>query len=87
MKRILFYFLLLLPINSYAEVVSGTTGDCTWNLDTATGVLTISGNGKTDDYWAWLSGQFPEWYNYKDHITQVVVEPGCTFIGCDCFYL
>ena len=29
---------------------SGTTGDCTWSFDESTGTLTISGQGKMDNY-------------------------------------
>ncbi len=28
----------------------GVTGDCTWSFDTATGVLTVSGQGAMADY-------------------------------------
>ena len=36
--------------DSAAGVLSGTTGDCTWELDPSTGVLTISGSGAMAAY-------------------------------------
>ena len=56
-----------------SNITSGTTGDCTWVLDN--GHLTISGNGKMEDYsyddllpWGWA-------------ITSVTIEDGVTSIG------
>ena len=44
--------LTLAPLGTFSltanAATSGTTGDCTWTLDGT--VLTISGNGKMDDY-------------------------------------
>ena len=33
-------------VSSTGESYSGTTGDCKWSLDSNTGTLTISGDGK-----------------------------------------
>lgn len=59
---------------SAAVASSGTTGDCTWTLNGDK--LTISGNGRMKD-----SG-------YKDYgysFTELVIEPGVTYIGRDAF--
>ena len=45
------------------DSASGTTGDCIWNYDSKTRTLTISGNGRMQDYYdsytnPWISWQF-----------------------------
>ena len=58
---------------------SGTTGDCTWTLDDE-GVLTISGNGKMQDF---------EWnpdLPWGQEISKVIIENGVTSIGDYSFY-
>ena len=60
-----------------AETYNGTTGDCTWTFDSATGTLTISGSGAMAAY---TSSSMP-WAAYKDNITSVVIEDGVTSIG------
>ena len=54
----------------------GITGDCTWSFDAGTGVLTISGNGKMEDYNEW--GGAP-WHGLK--IKSTVIENGVKNIG------
>ena len=63
----------LMAVNSFAAT-NGTTGDCTWTLD-SDGVLTISGKGKMKDY-SW--NEAPSW---GTSITKVVIENGVTSIG------
>ena len=68
----------IMPVSIFAaEVTSGTTGDCTWTLDGT--VLTISGNGKMDDYsdigrtpWGW-------------NITEAIIKNGVVNIGSYAF--
>ena len=61
------------------SVVSGQCGDAlTWELDTDTGVMTISGTGEMYDY--------PEFSQYSDAASSVVIEEGCTSIGANAFY-
>lgn len=60
-----------------ANVLSGTTGDCSWTLDGT--VLTISGNGKTDNYY-WDDTP------WGCDITEVIVEDGVTYLGDKIFY-
>ena len=61
----------LMAVESFAAdpVKSGTTGECTWTLDGT--VLTISGNGKMEDY-------YKPW---GKSITEVIIENGVTSIG------
>ncbi|MBR2978023.1 MAG: leucine-rich repeat protein [Oscillospiraceae bacterium] len=81
-----------LPIETAAEPVaaelqatySGTCGDdLTWNLDTATGVLAISGTGAMTN---WSSSSNVPWYSYRSKIKTVTIGNGVTSIGNDAFY-
>lgn len=65
-------------------VASGTFTDTnvTWCLD-SDGVLTIAGQGKTDDYDS-KTGQ--PYTDYKTDIKKVVVEEGVTYLGYRLFY-
>ncbi|MDD6645728.1 MAG: leucine-rich repeat protein [Oscillospiraceae bacterium] len=62
---------------------SGTTGDCTWTYVASTQTLTISGNGKTGDYY-WYD-ECP-WYDFSKSIKEIVIENGVTSIGEYTFY-
>ncbi len=70
-----------------AEQVSGTCGaegdNLTWELDTDTGELTISGSGAMEDYS--LSTASP-WYSYRSSIKTVNISDGVTNIGDYTFY-
>ena len=63
--------------DSSAEVMSGTTGGCTWTLDGTK--LTISGNGAIADY------DFSKPSPWERSITEVVIENGVTSIGNGAF--
>jgi len=69
-------------------VVSGTCGaSATWELDTSTGVLTVSGTGAMDNYkdaLGWTDSA--PWDDYVDDITSVTVGDGITCIGNNAFY-
>ena len=78
MKRLLLLYLLFLPILAFAETYTGTTGGCSWSLNTSTGILTISGNGAIGDY---TSGKQLPWYNYTSSIKTVTIQSGVTRIG------
>ena len=68
-----------------AETYSGTCGDdLTWELDTDTGVLTISGTGKMYDYNYNLSPA--PWRTYDSKVKTVVINFGVTSIGDLAFY-
>lgn len=61
---------------------SGTCGDnVTWTLDD-TGVLTISGTGKMDN---WESTSEVPWYSVRGTITSAVISDGVTAIGKNAF--
>ena len=85
--------LILLPINDFAvkaaEYTTSTsnsdsiidTGACgedvTWSYNDRYGTLTISGEGKMDDY----TNDDSPWASYKDSITQVEIKNGVSNIG------
>ena len=61
------------------ETYSGECGtNVTWNLDTSTGLLRISGNGEMCSYSSYDS--YP-WYSYISQIKKVVISEGVTSIG------
>lgn len=80
-------------ITAYAATRSGTTGELSWSLDTGTGVFTLSGNGRSDDYSNSITDRAP-WYgwsvldakNYRDMIKSVVIGDGVTYLGNYLFY-
>ncbi len=69
----------LTAVNSFAadEITSGVTGDCIWSLDGT--VLTISGNGKMEDY------DYFEKKPWGTLITKAIIENGVTSIGGEAF--
>ena len=58
---------------------SGATGDCTWTLDN--GVLTISGNGRMEDYNYFSDSKAP----WGTDIIQVIISNGVTNVGAHAF--
>ena len=64
------------------EYHSGTCGDnLDWELED--GVLTISGTGMMENY----SGSIhPDWYEFRESISSVVIESGATNIGSYAFH-
>ena len=57
----------------------GASGDnLTWALNTATGVLTISGTGEMADYHTSMPAP---WYEYASSVKTVVIEDGVASIG------
>ena len=84
MKQKLFTLFLVLVASvgtMYAEVYAGSCGeDLTWELNTETGVLTISGSGAMNDY-----DIRQPWYDYKTFITSVSLPYGLTSIGSYAF--
>ena len=81
MKRIILSLCLLFPLLAWADD-SGTTGDCTWYFEEATGTLTVSGNGQMGDYASWSK---PPYESYKNQIINVILEQGVTNIGNSAF--
>ena len=76
----------MLPVIGKAEVVNGTTGDCTWILNTETGLLTISGNGAMGNIGINVDNCVVGVDN-RDFVKSVVIESGVTTIGVRSFYL
>ena len=72
-----------------AAVYSGTCGaagneaNVTWELDTETGRLEISGSGPMTHYWSLTD--IP-WYNYRQYVTSISVRYGVTAIGHHALY-
>lgn len=84
MKKLFITLMLMLTMmfcmtsNVSAETYSGNCGyDLKWTMNTDTGVLHIFGTGDMIDY----SQSGAPWYSYRDSITSVVVDNGCTHIG------
>ncbi|MBR6902956.1 MAG: leucine-rich repeat protein [Clostridia bacterium] len=77
---------VILPqeIIASAETHSGSCEDnLSWSFDTDTGVLTISGTGKMNDY---LYDYNVPWYSYRSDIKTVEIKNGVTSIGGCAFY-
>lgn len=67
-----------------AEILTGSCGNnVTYELNTGTGVLIISGTGPMDDHAS--SVPYP-WYNKRNSIATVVVQNGVTSLGDYAFY-
>ncbi|MBR5514587.1 MAG: leucine-rich repeat protein [Clostridia bacterium] len=67
-----------------AEYRSGSCGDnLTWDLDTSTGVLNITGYGSMENY-GWTS--YMPWYAFRSYIKTVNIEDSVTSIGNWAFY-
>ena len=67
------------------QVLSGTCGkDLRWTLDEA-GTLTVTGTGAMADYGYYALDTneyiYAPWYDYRNQIRNVVLEPGVTSIG------
>lgn len=66
----------VLPVKAKAEADNKCGDNITWIVDTISGVLTLSGTGKTYEY---DIGSAP-WDKYADYITSIVVSEGITHI-------
>ncbi len=94
MKKTLSFILSILIVlsaatcfstNAFAAISTGTSGDLSYSLNTGTGVLTISGTGRGEDY-ANRAGSRAPWYNNRSSIKSVVIEEGVIAIGAYSFY-
>ena len=95
MKQLVRFFLLivlstLIGLRTYAEELSGVSGNISWNLDTETGVLTLSGSGSMRAYDSnSIDGHYvttAPWGNYYTSIKLVDIQSGVTSIGNDAFF-
>ena len=67
-----------------AAATSGTCGEnLTWNFDTSTGTLTISGSGDMRNY---SHGWSSPWDSYDESVRKLVIDEGVTSIGDWAFY-
>ena len=90
-KRILALLLAAVMVMALVPTVfaediptSGTCGEnVTWNFDSSTGTLTISGTGPMEDYTGMFAYVGVPWY-YAGVVT-AVIEPGVTSIGESAF--
>ena len=74
----IFSMLSIISVTANAATYSGTCGDdVTWELDTDTGVLTISGVDYMDNFTA----DDEAWDYYRDYIKTVIITDGVTSIG------
>lgn len=70
--------LFALALTASAETLSGKCGEeATYTLDTASGVLTISGTGPMEDY----KHESAPWYTNQASVKKVIVKSGVTRIG------
>jgi len=75
----------LLKAKRYMNLAYGTCGEgAAWELSD-TSVLTVSGTGAMADYSASAGGRAP-WFEKRDLIQQVVIEPGITSVGDYAFF-
>ena len=84
MKAFITLILAILCCTSIAlaDTYTGTTGDCTYTLDTSDSTLVISGTGAMGDY---TSSSAP-WNSYHSYVKTVTIEDGVTSIGDYAFY-
>lgn len=75
---------LSLGVAATDNTKSGTWGDLTWELNTTTGKLIISGEGTMNDFSS--SGSTSAWRSYKTTIKSVSIEDDVTGIGSYAFY-
>ncbi len=79
----LFGLLQAMPLKAQAAFYSGTCGEnVTWEFNTTTGVLSISGSGSIADY---THVDKAPWNSYTSNITSVVINNGVTSIGTRAF--
>lgn len=76
------------PQNTPPDIVKPTSFDrsgkfgenntLTWGMDTSTGVLVLSGNGRMKD---WSNAEYRPWANERNSITGVLIEDGIQNLG------
>ena len=83
MLNAVFLMMTGIPLSAFASTeTGGTTGECIWRLDGT--VLTISGNGKKEDYDGFSWSNSAPWWSFD--LTEVMIESGVTQIGSYAFY-
>lgn len=82
---ILCMLMSMFPVSVLAEATEIASGSCGENLAWVlndNGVLTISGTGSMRNY----NGSSAPWYEYRDCISEIIIENGITSIGDCSFY-
>ncbi len=78
----LFLIVFCFPQSILTAHAANTSGSCgeklTWSFDKSTGTLTISGQGRMQN---WNDPYSTPWYDAKDSITNIIVQSGVTRIG------
>lgn len=75
---------LLVSVSVSAATYSGTCGtNVNWELDTSSGILSITGTGAMNDY---SSNNKSPWYSYNSSIKTIRINSGVTSIGDYAFY-
>ena len=81
------------PVTVFAEDEAPTSGKCgenlTWNYDTETKTLTISGTGDMENYSDGASpspnNRYSPWLSFKSEIEHIILPNGLTSIGASAF--
>lgn len=77
-----FHYINDIQYEDEGDSASGTTGDCVWEYDSKTRTLTISGNGRMEDY---DELETRPWNDYEMKIIKVVFKEGVKHIGRNSF--
>ena len=78
------HFFILLFIIPFVFSQNNNCGvNCTWTLDKTTGLLTIEGNGKIEDYSTETGKE--KWNNERDSIQTIEIKEGIQSIGNNAF--
>jgi len=64
------------------NVITGLTGNASYNINLAKRTLTITGSGDMADY---ASAKDTPWNQYKDYITNIVIDENVTYVGTSAF--
>lgn len=91
-RRTILIFVFIIPAllsfitghnpTAQAAVIGGSVNtDITWELNEASGVLTLRGTGAIPDFGA----DYPEWLIYSEGVRTVVIEEGITHVGAYAF--
>ncbi|MBO5332947.1 MAG: leucine-rich repeat domain-containing protein [Clostridia bacterium] len=88
MKKLFSILLSLILVFSVVPIFSldSFATDDHWSFDAETGVLTIWGNGKMNNYQTQYDKEHSPWYSFRDNIISVVIESGVLSIGDAAFY-
>lgn len=74
-------------IDEWSIIVDGSCGpNLTWSLNKQTGLLTISGVGKMNNWASLYDNVYAPWYNYRSIITSLQLNEGITEIGEYAFF-